>query len=543
MNSKPSDQQVLKKSQSQSDIIQLQDREHIERLKQGAPEFFQQHKSNPGYIVHLLNDITSIETLPLIPDQEPETPYPTEALLGMADAVHTIASKTSMPPALVGQCALGVVNAITQGLVNVLNPASPKPEPTSLYLLTGADSGEGKSWGEKIISFQINDKATASDLAYMSKHHEYEQAKKAYQGQQETIKKDRNLSQADRERQLQELKKPQMPMNPRYRISDTTLPGVARQFHTGCTRLSIMTDEGGVFWGGFALVNNQRTGVMGAFNSMWSDGSWEFDRGSVDNSYRLIGRRVAISMSVQTNILQEVMLDEAAMEQGFLARHLIAAPDSRIADRTMIKKDWSKEVSVVEFWNKLNRIYDITPRTRANFPLVLEPKPLMLSEDAEKIYMEFGNKCLGRYQEKKYQLIKPMLGKAEAQLRRIAATLTCFNDPSDEIITADTIEAATYLMDYYLKEAVRITGACQYSADVHNSHLAQAVELLEWLKSTGGYVTYSSYMTQHAPHKSRRKDTIEKLMKILVDHGHAYQMPQGTIVDGKERKQVWLIIS
>lgn len=542
MNSKPSAQQMLKKTESQSDI-ELQNRRINEILKQQAPEFIQQHTSNPGQIVKLLKTINSIETIPLIPDLEQETPYPTEALLGMADAVHTIASKTSMPPALVGQSALGLANAITQALVNVLNPANPKAEPTSLYLLTGADSGEGKTWSEKILSHQLNEKASDSDLAYINKLHDYKQAMKAYHGQEEAIKKDKKLNQTDRQRQLQELKKPQIPMNPRYRIADTTLPGVARQFHNGCTRLSIMTDEGGTFWGGFALVNNQRAEVMGAFNSIWSDGSWEFDRGSAENSYRLIGRRVAISMSVQTRILQGVMMDEAAMEQGFLARHLIAAPDSRIACRKMVQIDWSKEVSVVEFWNKLSQIYDIRPPTRNDYPLVLKPRNLMLSEEAKQIYMEFGDKCLRLYQEKRYQPIKPMLGKAEAQLRRIAATLTCFNDPSDEIITADTIEAATYLMDYYLKEAVRITGACQYSAEVHNSLLSQAVELLEWLKSIGQYVTYSGFMTQYAPHKSRTKEVIEKLMRILVDHGHAYQMPKNTIVNGKPRKLVWLIIS
>lgn len=542
MNTKPSDKKTLKKSRSQNDI-ELQDREIYQRLCQQAPEFIQRHKSNPDYTVGFLKNINSIEAIPLTPVLEPETPYPTEALLGMSDAVYTIAKKTSMPPALVGQCALGLVNAITQALVNVFNPASPKPEPTSLYLLTGADSGEGKTWNEKILSYPLNKKATDSDLAYTSKLHDYELAKKAYHGQQEAIKKDNNLTQADRERKLQELKKPQIPMNPRYRISDTTLPGIARQFHNGCTRLSIMTDEGGTFWGGFALVNNQRAEVMGAFNSIWSDGSWEFDRGSADNSYRLIGRRVAISMSVQTKLLQEVMMDEAAMEQGFLARHLIAAPDSRTGKRKMIKIDWSKEVSVAEYWGKLKEIYDKKILTKDNYPLVLEPRNLKMSDEAEEIYMAFGNKCLGLYQQKIYQPIKPMLGKAEAQLRRIAATLTCFNDPYAEIITADTMEASTSLMEYYLKEAVRITGACQYSAEVNNTYLARAVELLEWLKSTGRYVAYSGYMTQHAPHKSRTKNTIEKLMKILVDHGHAFEMPQGTIVDGKKRKEVWLIIS
>ncbi len=543
MNSKPSDKKVHKKIDNQKDIIKLQSRKNFSLLEQRAPEFFEAHKNNPGYLIHLLKEIEDKETLPLVPTLEPETAFPTDALLGMSEAVYTIASKVSMPQALVGQCALGLVNAITQGLVNVSNPASPRPEPTSLYLLTGAESGEGKTLTEKILSNQINEKANATDLAYMNKLNDYELAKKAYSGQQEAIKKKQDLSQVQREQLLQELKKPETPMNPRYRISDTTLSGVARQLHNGCTRLSIMTDEGGVFWGGFALVNNQRAGVMGAFNSIWSDGSWEFDRGSVDNSYRLIGRRVAISMSVQTKILQEVMMDEAAMEQGFLARHLIAAPDSRIANRKMIKIDWSKEVSVVEFWEKLNRIYDITPRAKSNYPLVLEPKNLMLSEEAEKIYMAFGDKCLGFYQKKRYQPIKPMLGKAEAQLRRIAATLTCFNDPSSEIITDEVMEASVYLMDYYLQEAVRITGECQYSAEAHNTDLVQASELLDWLKTTERYLAYSADMLQHAPHKCRNKTTIEKLMKLLVGYGHAYQMPKDTMVDGKNRKHVWLIIS
>ena len=69
--------------------------------------------------------------------------YPVHALGVLAPVAKAIAEHGQMQPALVGQSLLGAAALLTQGLFNVRTLAGIKP--TSLYLLTLGDSGDGKS--------------------------------------------------------------------------------------------------------------------------------------------------------------------------------------------------------------------------------------------------------------------------------------------------------------------------------------------------------------------------------------------------------------
>lgn len=221
---------ALQQEQSPADLLAVDHKEVVNKLTTRAPELVEQLRTTPDALIALAKQIEALEPLPLVPELPAETPYPTEALLGMDGAVFEISNRLKVSPALVGQCALGLANGIIQGLADIVKPANPNPKPTSLFLLAGAESGEGKTLVDDILSSKLHDLAIEKDLSYQVKREDYELCMKAYHCEVKKIENSKDLDQADREQAFRELKKPVLPMNPRLKASDVTIEGLARQF-------------------------------------------------------------------------------------------------------------------------------------------------------------------------------------------------------------------------------------------------------------------------------------------------------------------------
>ena len=81
------------------------------------------------------------------------------------------------------------------------------------------------------------------------------------------------------------------------------------------------------------------------------------------------------------------------MNQGFIPRFLVAMPDSRIHERQMIDTQWETLPAIKDYWKRLSELYDITPATRTDHPLILNPRKLSLTAEAARLYKAFGNQC------------------------------------------------------------------------------------------------------------------------------------------------------
>ncbi|WP_163371103.1 DUF3987 domain-containing protein [Endozoicomonas acroporae] len=534
-------QSSLQDELAPAEVLTLEYQKTVRTLTSRAPELVEQLQKMPEALIELAKQIEDLDPLPLKPEEAQESSYPTEALLGMDQAVFDISDRLKVSPALAGQCALGLANGIIQGLVDVVKPANPTPKPCSLFLLTGADSGEGKTLVDDILSSRLQEQSIQTDLAYQEKREDYDMCLKAYHCEVKKIEQDKKLTQEEREQAFRETKKPLPPMNPRLKLADVTIEGIARQFKEGCTRLGIMTDEGAVLFGNHALVNERRTAVMGRFCKMWDGGQWDVDRGTQENNFSLIGRRLSMSISTQPDILRSIMADTLAVNQGFLPRFLVAMPNTRVMEKRMIQMDWASLPSIQDYWSRLSGLYDITPATRDDHPLVLNPRKLTLTPKACKLHEAFGNQCF-KDAGGKYETVRAMALKAEDNLLRLAATLTIWNTPTADKIDAEAVEAASYLMKYYLDEGLRIA---DYSSELSDdSDLTLASELLKWVTANGAYLVHSMALTQQAPKRSMRKArTIERVMNILVEHGHAIRLNDKPVIEGKPRLKAWLITS
>lgn len=526
---------------SPGEVLTLEHRKTVKTLTSRAPALVQQLQGTPDALITLVKRIEALEPLPLVPELPAETPYPTEALLGMDGAVFEISNRLKVSPALVGQCALGLANGIIQGLADIVKPANPNPKPSSLFLLAGAESGEGKTLVDDILSSRLHDLSIDKDLSYQAKREDFELCLKAYHCEVKKIENSKDYEQADRERAFRELKKPLSPMNPRLKASDVTIEGLARQFREGCTRLSLMTDEGALLFSNHTLQNERRSAVMGRLCKLWDGGQWDIDRGAQENNFSLTGRRLSMSISTQPAILREIMGDSLAVNQGFIPRFLVAMPDSRIHERQMINIQWDSLAAIREYWKRLSELYDIAPTTRTDQPLILNPRKLALTPEAARLYEAYGNQCFKKAGGR-LAPVRAMVMKAEDNLLRLAATLTLWNDHSAGSIDSESVEAAGYLMDYYLEEGLRIADFSSELSD--DSDLSLAADLLKWAKASGAYLVHSRLLTRCAPRRAMRTvKTIEKLMHTLVEHGQAVRLEDKPVIDGKARQKAWLITS
>lgn len=509
----------------------------VDLITSRAWDLFEQY--GPDEITELARQIDELDPQQLVTNRLPETPFPVDALLGMDDAVKAVAERMKFPVAMVAQCALGLANAIIQGFVDVQLP-SIGTAPTSLYLLTGNESGEGKSAGEKILSEILKPMMKSAQMEYEERLKKYHDEMAVYRSEVKAIENGKKKGEegADMTRKaflIGSLIKPVMPMNPRLMTKDFTIEGLRSQFSLGCCRLSIMTDEGATWMEGHALVNDRRGSSIATLCDRYDGKDWDVDRVDQEKCVSLTGRRLSLSVSTQFMVLEKLLTDPQADGQGLLARCLISMPDSRVGERRMQDINWSDVPAVVHFQRKLAKLYNTDLVTKEKQPSCLEPRVLEFDAEATGIYMDYGNDRFKQINGK-YASVRALALKADQHIARLAATLAVWDDPETAIISGRHMSAACRLMDYYLNERVRFVNDGSHGSG--GSTAKKAIRLLDWVKQNNRYLVYST-MLAHC--LNRDVDTINKAMDFLVRHDHAIPLKKGVNIDQGKRKKAWLI--
>jgi|HubBroStandDraft_6_1064221.scaffolds.fasta_scaffold364241_2 hypothetical protein len=97
------------------------------------------------------------------------------------------------------------------------------------------------------------------------------------------------------------------------------------------------------------------------------------------------------------------------------------------------------------------------------------------------------------------------------------------------------------LVQHYLSEALRIRAI---SAALPDLELAE--RLLRWLHedwSEPERLVSLPDIYQAGPYSIRDKETAKKIVVILQDHGWLERVPDGAVVNGMRRREVWHVIS
>jgi hypothetical protein len=170
----------------------------------------------------------------------------------------------------------------------------------------------------------------------------------------------------------------------------------------------------------------------------------------------------------------------------------------------------------------------------------LSPKTLRLDAAATEMLIAYHNDVDAQLVPGgDWHPIKGLARKAPEHAARLAAAIAYFDNQDVQEIGADYMKAGIVLMDFYLAEAVRIREGMAINED-----LSMAEDLRQWLlnvwKEPNDLVSLPD-IYQLGPYSIREKETAQKMVKILVDHGWL-EPQESCMVNDNPRRDVWRII-
>lgn len=434
----------------------------------------------------------------------------------LRNIIATLHEETQIPKELIGNVVLAAASLACQSLINVESPYTKMPEQCSLYLMTIAESGEGKTTINKQIMKPFYDFSSIMTKDYEEKltlyNHSYDIWKVKKQGL------DTNLRQAIRKgysgeieeeaiKKL-ELSKPKKPRRPNFIYEDVTpkslMEGLSEQ-----PEACIISDEAITFFKGL-LKNNP-----GLLNKSW-DGE----------SYYLVRARgekytakpcLTISLMSQPGIFTDYILKHSATgrESGFLSRFLFSWVNSTLGERNsgLAKNKWGNDLKLLHA-----RINELLSEVKLNIEgNNKEKKILILSDEAISVWKE---KCIEIENKMKsdgeWEHIRDIAAKSGANTLRIAAILQYFYTSESNVIGKDTMEFSCDIMNWYMMQASNIfypfSERYQFEIDVR--------ELRSWIKSKFEKNNWCAFpkneIEKYGPSRLRRLDKLTPVLNQLI---------------------------
>lgn len=450
------------------------------------------------------------EPLPLLPELEKSAPYPLEALGDLiGSAAQAIIDSVQVSDALAAQSVLSAAAMAAQPHGNVQRAG--QLIPLSLFALTVAESGDRKSAADR-LALQAHQQHQRELLEqYKSDAKEYRDQRDAYQKARTNIL---DKAKGDPEAvadELGSLLEPEAPPSPFILSEEPTLEGLQKSLLRGHPSQGLFSDEGGQFFGGYATKPENALKSVAGLSKLWDGAPISRTRASEGESSARYGCRLSAHLMIQPIVATEVLSNSLMQGQGFLARFLIAWPESLAGKRFYRDADPSCDPRLGRYWQRMARLLaqepikdeygELTPPM-----LVLEPAALtawIAEHDAIEIQLGRG----GDMQE-----IKPTAAKGAENLLRIAGVLAVVE--GSQAIGPELIERAAALMRWYLAEAMRLNSPSKV-----DPQLLQAQRLVDWLLSNQWHSFEARTLQREGPPFIRKSaKQRDMILGVLVEH-------------------------
>ncbi len=472
------------------------------------------------------------------------TPYPVDALGPILGAAATALHETIKAPlTLCCQSVLASASLAAQTHFDVLLPWGEK-KPLTLFLLTVAESGERKSGVDDVVLSA----AKAQERQDMEIYADEQKIYEADLSRWKEIADAANKAAAKAKSQMASdyaaednhscLEKPEPPIMPLKFVTDPTVEGLYKLMVISQPSLGLFSDEAGLLIGGHALNSDNALKTMARWCKLWDGAAFDRVRAG-DGSGVLYGRRLAMHQLAQPDVMAQLLGDRMANGQGFLARCLVAWPDSTIGSRQIdVFKKPLLRIEIKNLSAKLKTLSEAEPRTGKN-KQELDPLELPLNKDAEvmavsamnqfETLMEIG----GDLSE-----LRDRASKALENACRIAGVLTAIEQGmAAREIGTDYLERALKIVNWYLQEALRIRG----SAVVPQS-VCDAESLSKWLHFRDYKVFRTTPILKNGPSQLRNKKRLNDAIKELVDNGYLFLNEKEMMIEGVIAKKSWQVL-
>lgn len=331
-------------------------------------------------------------------------------------------------------CAFGAMATACQAQVDVQMPTGHKV-PTSLMLLTIADSGERKTTTQKYFFESIstlNDAAYQANEAALMENRVQHQLWNAHKRHLERMYsksaalEDEATTRAARKAVEEHLRtEPEPARSSKFLYEDTTPPALVQMLYENTPNGCLLTSEASSIFSGKAL------GELDKLNTLWDGGSVIVDRVSREG-FILKDARLTLSLMAQPSVITRFMSKrgEEARGTGFLARFLVAKPRSMAGQRP------AGQLSTMPRREAFNT------RIRQRMDLITSPERQVLrfSEPASDTWYRYHHYLEKQMQENGvYHYLKDHASKLLENTSRLAAILHTFERTSDTDIEIDQL--------------------------------------------------------------------------------------------------------
>ncbi len=452
---------------------------------------------------------------PLMRPVPPPEPYPVDALGPvLAPAARALAELVQVPEALAAGCVLATAALVAQKQANVQTLGGVRP--LALFVLTIAGSGDRKSAADRVALAPVDEHVRKMHASYEAELAEWERAKEAGKLDRANARKAAGSGDEYAEA-LREIAAEPKPRKPWIVCSEPTAEGLVKSLADGQYAQGIFTDEGGQFIGGHALSEEAELRTIAMLSRLWQGDRIDRVRATDSEHVVLYGRRLSMHLLVQPDVATRMLGKPLYRSQGFLARWLIAGPDSLAGTRLHdpMRPQPDDDPRIRRFWHALGELL-AAPANEDREVGGLNPPCLALTPEARSLLVQAYDE-IERAQARDGALegVREWASKAAEHACRIAGVLTLTSDPTAHAVTAETMAGALALTQFYLSEYVRLVG----SGDVPEN-IRHAQELLDWLRQKKRTTVTARNVMQFGPSRAiRHGDAAKAALRTLAEHG------------------------
>lgn len=465
------------------------------------------------------------------PEKKSGTTFPLHCLPEqLKETVERVNMFTGMSMELMVNIIFTMLSIICQYLVGVVSPYSSISGPCSLYLLTLAESGEGKTFLSRLLMRPVYSRFEKMQLEYRDRLVAYKREhliwKTILQGlnanQRQAIKKGYGVEDAQAQLEQHYKREPKRPVEPKFIYQDVTFKALIQG-------LSLHAEAGIIMDEAIPFFRSGLKNHLGLLNKGWDGGKYSFDR-TDGESYELplcLMLSLMIQPGVFTNYLEKH--GEMAKSSGLLARFLVMKVKSSIGQRNSRIDEEGVNAVLAPFYSKIQELLSLI-ETRF-YDDSIPKDQLRLSDDAKMVLQERQKEIEqailpgGRFVH-----IRDFASKAIEQALRLATIMTFYStkptgDSSaadliyTKIIDARQISNALTMVEWYLQQAsdlfYPLSERYQFECDVR-SLWSFIVKRLN--KNQG--IPFPKYeLLQSGPGRLRHIDKLTPALNQLINQG------------------------
>lgn len=409
-------------------------------------------------------------------------PYPLDALPDTIRlAVEEVLGFVKAPTPLVVSAALSALSMAIQSHADVMR-AEKLTGPTSLFLLTIAESGERKSTCDGFFTAAIREYEALQAEAVKPFIYEYEARFNSwdakYKGITDSIRAAIKAGQPTDalEAELLQLQqdKPEPPRAPRIIYGDTTPAALKYNLAKGWPSGAVISSEGGIVFGGHGMKKDSAMENLATLNQLWDGTDMPTERRATE-SYTVKGARFTMSIMVQEATLRAFFKQDNGLARGtgFLARFLVAWPESTQGHRpfTEAPSNWP---NLATFNRRISEILNQDPPIDDSG--VLHPVMMALAPEAKAAWVNFHDAIESMLVSGGELFdIRDVASKAADNAARLACLFHVFSGDAGAI-SLNAFESASMIVAWHLNEARRFFGGLALPQE-----LADAARLDSWM--------------------------------------------------------------